>query len=51
MTTQKVRKDGAKEADLEEEVGWEEESERVQNLLWNLDECCSWRGDQSIAGG
>ncbi len=48
---QKVRKDGAKEADLEKEVGWEEESERVQNLLWNLDECYSGRRDQSIARG
>jgi hypothetical protein len=28
-----------------------EESIRVQKLLLILDEHCSWRGDQSIAGG
>ncbi len=48
----KEAKDGAKEAlILGGEVGSEEESVRVQKLLWILDERCSGKGDHSIVGG
>jgi hypothetical protein len=48
----KEAKDGAKEAlILGGEVGSEEESVRVQKLLWILDERCSGKGDQSIVRG